>query len=262
MLSATTSRAVRLSRRQRDVLRLIADGKTNPQIADTLGISLDGAKWHVGVVLDKLDVANREQAAEYWRSLDERNRIVAPGWLTWLGVGSGVAASLAGLAFTGAILLDRHRDHETHSELTALTVVTPTATPRSDLDSALALTIQCLADRGIAAEVVQPDGNQLPRLQLLPLQQHPETVDPDVRECRAMYLDGPMDDALRARAPDALVRFEARQFVAQCIANAGGSVTSLYPEDADISQWLDSPDPVTRIAAGSCIEERYKVYGF
>ena len=48
--------------RQREVLDLIADGKSNQQLADTLGISLDGAKWHMREILSKLDVDTREEA--------------------------------------------------------------------------------------------------------------------------------------------------------------------------------------------------------
>ena len=57
-----------LSPRQREVLDLIARGRTNPEIADTLGVSLDGAKYHVREILAKLDVESREEAAMFWRS--------------------------------------------------------------------------------------------------------------------------------------------------------------------------------------------------
>src|SRR5688572_30622104 len=53
--------------RQREVLALIARGKTNTQIGEALGISLDGAKWHVSEILSKLQADSREEAAEYWR---------------------------------------------------------------------------------------------------------------------------------------------------------------------------------------------------
>jgi DNA-binding CsgD family transcriptional regulator len=56
-----------LNRRQRDVLGLIAAGKTNGEIAAALGITLDGAKWNVSEILSKLGVASREEAAAYWR---------------------------------------------------------------------------------------------------------------------------------------------------------------------------------------------------
>lgn len=53
--------------RQREVLDLMARGKTNTQIGEELGISLDGAKWHVSEILSKLQADQREEAAEYWR---------------------------------------------------------------------------------------------------------------------------------------------------------------------------------------------------
>jgi DNA-binding CsgD family transcriptional regulator len=59
---------VELTERQRQVLRLISAGKTNAEIGEALGISLDGAKWHVSEILARLDVATREEAAEAWRA--------------------------------------------------------------------------------------------------------------------------------------------------------------------------------------------------
>lgn len=56
-----------LSPRQREVLELIARGRTNAEIADALGISLDGVKWHVRELLGKLGVDSREEAADLWR---------------------------------------------------------------------------------------------------------------------------------------------------------------------------------------------------
>ncbi len=50
------------------MLELIAKGKTNGEIAERLGISLDGAKWHVSEILTKLDVDSREDAAAWWAS--------------------------------------------------------------------------------------------------------------------------------------------------------------------------------------------------
>ena len=63
-----------LTERQREVLALIAGGKTNGEIADTLGISLDGAKYHVREIMGRLGVDSREEAAEWWRA----HRGIAP----------------------------------------------------------------------------------------------------------------------------------------------------------------------------------------
>ncbi len=52
-----------LTTRERDVLALIAEGRSNKRIALELGISEKTVKTHVGHVLAKLDVTDRTQAA-------------------------------------------------------------------------------------------------------------------------------------------------------------------------------------------------------
>jgi DNA-binding NarL/FixJ family response regulator len=52
-----------LTPRERDVLKLIALGKTNREIADTLSLTLSTVKTHVEHVIDKLGVSDRTQAA-------------------------------------------------------------------------------------------------------------------------------------------------------------------------------------------------------
>jgi two-component system, NarL family, response regulator LiaR len=57
-----------LSEREREVLRLIADGRTNGEIAARLVISEKTVKSHVNNILSKLQVTDRTQAAVYaWR---------------------------------------------------------------------------------------------------------------------------------------------------------------------------------------------------
>lgn len=57
-----------LSQREREVLRLISDGKPNVQIAEELFISERTVKSHVNNILSKLHVADRTQAAIFvWR---------------------------------------------------------------------------------------------------------------------------------------------------------------------------------------------------
>src|SRR5574341_2340299 len=52
-----------LTPREREVLDLVRLGLTNEEIAERLGISLDGAKYHVSQILSRLGVTTREEAA-------------------------------------------------------------------------------------------------------------------------------------------------------------------------------------------------------
>lgn len=54
-----------LTEREFEVLLLIAQGKANQEIADELFIALKTVKTHVSNILNKLDVADRTQAAIY-----------------------------------------------------------------------------------------------------------------------------------------------------------------------------------------------------
>lgn len=51
----------RLTRRQIQVLRGVARGMTNRQIAEILGIAHTTVKWHLAGVMAKFDVANRTE---------------------------------------------------------------------------------------------------------------------------------------------------------------------------------------------------------
>ena len=51
-----------LTPREQEVYDLLRQGLTNREIAERMGISLDGAKYHVSQILMKLDVSSREEA--------------------------------------------------------------------------------------------------------------------------------------------------------------------------------------------------------
>jgi DNA-binding NarL/FixJ family response regulator len=55
-----------LTRREREILRLIADGYGNREIAQALTIEVGTAKNHVHNILDKLNVKTRQDAAVYF----------------------------------------------------------------------------------------------------------------------------------------------------------------------------------------------------
>jgi len=54
-----------LTEREREILLLIAEGKSNQEIADELFIALKTVKTHVSNILNKLDVSDRTQAVIY-----------------------------------------------------------------------------------------------------------------------------------------------------------------------------------------------------
>jgi NarL family two-component system response regulator LiaR len=54
-----------LTNREKEVLQLIANGKSNQEIADELYITLKTVKTHVSNILSKLEVEDRTQAAIY-----------------------------------------------------------------------------------------------------------------------------------------------------------------------------------------------------
>jgi DNA-binding CsgD family transcriptional regulator len=66
-----------LTPREWEVLHLLRAGLTNRDIAEELGISLAGAKYHVSEIISKLGVSSREEAAA-WRP--RRQRLTS--WMT------------------------------------------------------------------------------------------------------------------------------------------------------------------------------------
>ena len=54
-----------LTPRQWEVLELVREGRSNGEIARELGISPDGAKFHVSEIITKLGVTSRQEAARW-----------------------------------------------------------------------------------------------------------------------------------------------------------------------------------------------------
>jgi DNA-binding NarL/FixJ family response regulator len=63
----------RLSKRQREVLRLLGEGKTNKEMARELFLSPNTVKLHVSAILQRLKVRSRTQAALLSSQLDKKD---------------------------------------------------------------------------------------------------------------------------------------------------------------------------------------------
>lgn len=115
-----------LTPRQREVLQLIAQGRTNYDIATALGISLDGAKWHVREILGRLGCESREEAAAWWRAYNrpaaKLSRLFAPLFVAKGIAFVGVAAAAAAVALV-AVLATRGGDSPSAS--TPVATLTP-----------------------------------------------------------------------------------------------------------------------------------------
>jgi DNA-binding NarL/FixJ family response regulator len=75
---APSPRLNALTEREREVMRLVATGLTNDQIAARLVLSPATAKTHVSRIMTKLDVRDRSQLVV----LAYESGMVSPGWLT------------------------------------------------------------------------------------------------------------------------------------------------------------------------------------
>ena len=113
-----------LTPRQLEVLELLREGLTNEQIADRLGISLDGAEFHVSEILGRLGLSSREEAA-VWRP-EERKLWWASGlallgwpfrelaWSIWAKAAGAavVVAAVGGLALlVWAVIFTEEREN-------------------------------------------------------------------------------------------------------------------------------------------------------
>ncbi len=124
-----------LTARQREVLALIAQGLTKAEIGERLGITLDGAKYHVAEILERLGVGSREEAAEWWREEDSMaSRLrgagtMVAGAVTWKWA-AGVGVAVVGAGAAVAVLVATAGDEATPMAPAAATA-TPTATPEA-----------------------------------------------------------------------------------------------------------------------------------
>ncbi|MBE0608101.1 MAG: hypothetical protein IH609_01845 [Dehalococcoidia bacterium] len=151
--NADTGRAA-LTERQQEVLGLMARGLTNGEIAQRLGITLDGAKWHVAEVMRKLDASSREEAVAVWRS--GRSRWHGAALLVPAAVGSTVAVAI--FAVVVFVLREGTGTEDVVSSLTPTAPSTPTPQPPHDVFEAVG---PPSVTRNIHGAALLPDGRVL-----------------------------------------------------------------------------------------------------
>jgi DNA-binding NarL/FixJ family response regulator len=66
-----------LTPRRLEVLKLVARGLTNPEIASVLGISANTIKAHLAGIFETLDLTNRTEAAVALQDYEVENRILS-----------------------------------------------------------------------------------------------------------------------------------------------------------------------------------------
>ena len=93
-----------LTPREQEVLALLREGLTNPQIAERLSITLDGAKYHVSEILSKLGVSSRGEAAR-WQPSERPWWATAAVPLAWPWRTANVSWLATGVAGVTAVLL-------------------------------------------------------------------------------------------------------------------------------------------------------------
>ncbi len=128
-----------LTPREWEVLSLLRDGLSNPEIAERLGVTRDAVKYHVSQILSKLSVTSREEAA-LWREP------VRPWWAAGVAPLAGLArrlplltkaaligASLAALAGLGLLAYGVLRSGDGESEKGADVAATVPPTSPGDV---------------------------------------------------------------------------------------------------------------------------------
>lgn len=133
-MAAHDERIDSLTPREREVLALVRRGLTNEEIAQRLGISLDGAKYHVSQILSKLSVASREEAAAFAEPADRGSP-----WRRLAGA-AVVAAALAGISVLAWSVLANEGDG---------TEATP---PHISLQTVYSRVLEAIAEPGIVFE--------------------------------------------------------------------------------------------------------------
>lgn len=271
---------IRLTPRQREVIELLAKGYTNARIGEALGISLDGAKWHVSEILNVLDVDTREQAVQAWQDHSRLNRrfarafrAIAPGTtLRWFGGAAavGVAAGLALVAW--AVLSNGGSEPAVSADPTVTTVATVSPTEAASATPSTAALPA--ADIVVYADEVRSESSSVRNFPIVEV----VTFDLDAGNAIASFEVGGLDDYVSAFnvtvvGREVLVAFERRvsvfdfegneqrrlyeapedRFVTRALVSHDGQLAAIGTEGADLTQDDRSQLLVVDVASGDIV---------
>ena len=128
-----------LTPREWEVLGLLRERLSDQAIADRLGVSLDGAKYHVREILSKLGVSSRQEAAAWQPSAPAppRRWLAVPLALRVAGA-IIVLSAVAGLGLLAwGVLRTGSGTESAGTESTGLDLPTPQSSPHMNADAAL-----------------------------------------------------------------------------------------------------------------------------
>ena len=117
-----------LTPREREVLALMAEGKTNGDISRELGISFPTAKAHVSSILGKLDANSRDDAVRAWKNEARGNRWARFGFAPALMIGMAAAVAVVAVVVVRTLFVAGESDgrpSEIRIPLEGLEVGTP-----------------------------------------------------------------------------------------------------------------------------------------
>ncbi|MGK2965402.1 MAG: helix-turn-helix domain-containing protein [Tepidiformaceae bacterium] len=96
---------ISVRQRQREVLDLIARGHTNGEIAERLGISLGGVKWHVSELMSKAGVDSRDELGDLWEQRNSLSGRTSALFRALVGIASPRILIASGAAVAVGILV-------------------------------------------------------------------------------------------------------------------------------------------------------------
>lgn len=86
-------------------MRGLAAGRTNWEIAQELGLSLEGVKYHVSEIIGRYGVSSRDEAVAAWRQQESIGAKVRRSWAAILAVPSSTVAKVAAAGVAVAVVL-------------------------------------------------------------------------------------------------------------------------------------------------------------